>query len=188
MNQCQSIDELAQELLTMIERYSLQVPDLIIHSLVCSNGFDHMKDLPFSFYSTLLTDLENYGWEHVQSLTDSLQKVTIAVADPSGRSHDVEISFPATYPEGVPSCHLSLPEDYIFQWNKTNSLRDIHNTVIKVLEKYNDVWTVLEDMDKHCLILDPSKPTFGHNYRRIFLGTSFGICELKRISVHCTIL
>ena len=165
------MDELAQELLTMIERCDLQVSDSLVHSLVHQEWFDHLQNLPFSFYNTLLTDLEDYGWEHVQNLTDSLQNITIAISDPSGRSHEVEISFPATYPEGVPACHLALPEDYIFQWNQTNTLRDIHNAVVKVLEKYNDVWTVLEDLDNHCLILDPSKPTFGHNYRRIFLGT-----------------
>ena len=155
----------------MIERCDLQASDSLVHSLVFQEQLNHLQNLPFSFYNTLLTDLEDYGWEHVQNLTDWLQNVTIAVADPSGRSQDIEISFPGTYPEGVPACHLALPEDYIFQWNQTNTLRDIHNAVVKVLEKYNDVWTVLEDLDKHCLILDPSKPTFGHKYRRIFLGT-----------------
>lgn len=116
-------------------------------------------------------DLEEYGWEHVQNLTDSLQRITISVSDPSGRSHDVDISFPETYPEGVPVCHLALPEDYIFQWNRRNTLCDIHDAVVKVLTKYDDVWTVLEDFDRHCMILDPSKPTFSHKYRRIYLGT-----------------
>ena len=34
---------------------------------------------------------------------------------------------------------------------------------------YQTTTYVLEDFDSHCIILDPAKPTFEHNYRRIFL-------------------
>lgn len=43
----------------------------------------------------------------------------------------------------------------------------------EVLKEYNEVWNVLEDFDKNCIVLDPSKPTFSHSYRRLYLRISY---------------
>ena len=89
--------------------------------------------------------------------------------DPSHREHDVQITLPTTYPEGLPQCQVALPAKYDFSWERKNTISDIYEKVKEVLSKYDDVWSVLEDFDSHCIVLDPPKPTFEHNYRRIFL-------------------
>lgn len=128
-----------------------------------------LQAFPFAYYNTLLSDLDAFGWNNIQSITESLQQIILSVEDPSHRLHDVQVTLPPTYPEGAPQCQLSLPANYTFTWKRTNTLNDIYLAVKDVLAKYDEVWTVLEDFDSHCVVLDPAKPTFEHNYRRIFL-------------------
>ena len=129
--------------------------------------------MPFSFYNALLSDIEQYGWDHIGSLTESLQQFTFSIEDPSHRSHDIQVTLPATYPLGAPICQIALPEDATIKWPPQNTIQSIHDTISDLLKKYDEDWTVLEDFDRHCIILDPSNPTFSHNYRRIFLGSLF---------------
>ena len=73
---------------------------------------------------------------------------------------------------------MALPENHSFQWGPVNSIHTIHNTIVSVLEEYSDIWTVLMDFDSHCLVLDPSNPSFSQNYRRVFLGILILDCLL----------
>lgn len=128
--------------------------------------------MPYSYYTRVFKDLEDYGWDRVESVSDSLQTVLLSISDSANRRHEVQVTLPPTYPQGSPQCQLALPESYAFQWGPVNSIPTIHNTIVSVLEKYSDIWTVLMDFDSHCLVLDPSNPTFSQNYRRVFLGMS----------------
>ena len=95
--------------------------------------------------------------------------------DPSNRSHDVTITLPASYPDSTPQCQLGLPQKVAFQWKRTNPLSSILSAVRSIINRFDDVWSVLEDLDKHCIVIDPTNPTFEHNYRRIYLRTPFAI-------------
>ena len=70
---------------------------------------------------------------------------------------------------GHPVCKLSIPEDTPFRWKESNTLAEILDEVQSKLSSYDQVWSVLEDIDKHCVVIDPSKPTFQHFHRRIYL-------------------
>lgn len=157
---CASVDEFAREVSNLIERLEFDRPDVSTHSLTLS----------FAYYDALLRDLEEFGWSRVSSVSDSLQRFTLTIQDPSRRSHEVMVTLPATYPQGTPSCQLALPESFPFHWTSSNSIRDIVSAVSEALAKYDSVWSVLEDFDKHCVVIDPMKPTFQHNYRRVYLG------------------
>ena len=95
--------------------------------------------------------------------------------DPSHRKHDVQITLPTTYPEGLPQCQVALPAKYDFSWERRNTINDLHAKVKEALSKYDEVWSVLEDFDSHCIVLDPPNPTFEHNYRRIFLDNQCSV-------------
>ena len=117
----------------------------------------------------MLRDIESLGWNAVTSMSDDLRRLSFTLEDASKRSHDVTITLPETYPDGIPQCQLALPDKVDFQWKKSNSLLAILNELRAVLDRYDTVWSVLEDMDRHCVVIDPTKPTFEHNYRRIYL-------------------
>lgn len=142
--------------------------------------------MPYSYYTRLFKDLEDYGWDRVQSVSESLQTVLLSICDSANRRHEVQVTLPPTYPQGPPQCQLALPESHPFQWGPVNSIRTIHTTIVSVLEKYNDIWTVLMDFDSHCLVLDPSNPTFSQNYRRVFLGIS--ILDYSQLEKQCSLL
>ena len=139
--------------------------------------------MPFSFYDSLFHDLEEFGWAHVLSVSDSLQRLSLTLDDPSGRSHEIMLSLPPTYPQGAPSCQLALPEAYQFHWSASNSIRTIMHVVSEALAKFDSVWNTLEDFDKHCVVIDPMKPTFQHNYRRLYLGMQIIAAMTQRESV-----
>lgn len=117
-----------------------------------------------------MRDIDELGWNSIISISDSLQQITVSVNDPSNRSHDVVIELPYTYPHGHPICKLAIPKDRDFIWKEQNTFRDIITEIGSVLSDFNDVWNVLEDIDKHCIVMDPSTPTYHHAYRRIYLG------------------
>lgn len=122
----------------------------------------------------MLRDIESLGWNAVTSMSDDLRRLSFTLEDTSKRSHDVIITLPETYPDGIPQCQLALPDKVDFQWKKSNSLHAILNELRAVLDRYDAVWSVLEDMDRHCVVIDPTKPTFEHNYRRIYLRKGTG--------------
>lgn len=114
-------------------------------------------------------DIEELGWNEIQSVNKSLQQLTISIKDPSNRPHEIIITLPATYPKGTPTCTIALPKERTIKWKEENSIQDIIIIMKEVLKEYNEVWNVLEDFDNHCIVLDPSKPTFSHSYRRLYL-------------------
>ena len=57
------------------------------------------------------------------------------------------------------------------------------HVVSEALAKFDSVWNTLEDFDKHCVVIDPMKPTFQHNYRRLYLGMQIIAAMTQRESV-----
>ena len=55
-----------------------------------------------------------------------------------------------------------------------------------MINRYDDVWNVLEDIDKHCIVIDPTNPTFEHNYRRIYLRSPF--VNASRVENQCSLM
>ena len=126
--------------------------------------------MPLDYYTLLLHDIEELGWEHIQYIDDSLQSITVRLQDNSNRFHDVSISFPPSYPRGQPVCTLSIPKERVIHWKEENSLQSVVGEVQTVLNEFDLVWKVLEDIDKNCIVIDPAKPTYQQVYRRIYLG------------------
>lgn len=166
--QCETVDDFAKQMLLLIER-------LDTHNYLrqkCNNRMndsDSYSDLSLTYYKSLLRDIDESGWNSIVSISNSLQQITVSVNDPSNRSHDVVIELPSSYPQGHPMCKLAIPKERDFVWKEQNTFRDILTEIGSVLSGFNDVWNVLEDIDKHCIVMDPSTPTFHHAYRRIYL-------------------
>ncbi|OAO11909.1 E3 ubiquitin-protein ligase [Blastocystis sp. ATCC 50177/Nand II] len=158
LEQCKTVNDLARELQLLIEKLQLN-----------SQSAKQFDAPPFHYYNAVLHDIESLGWNNISSISDTLQRITIVVPDPSNRSHDVTITLPASYPDGTPQCQLGLPQKVAFQWKRTNPLSSILSAVRSIINRFDDVWSVLEDLDKHCIVIDPTNPTFEHNYRRIYL-------------------
>lgn len=80
-----------------------------------------------------------------------------------------------------------LPETFSLQWNPQMSLKNVVvdftkvclfvwnakqvvlNTPKKALERYQDLWAVLDDIDQHTRVLEPERPTRSCLFRKLAL-------------------
>lgn len=74
------------------------------------------------------------------------------------------------YPETAPEVTGDLPQAVNLQWTVDSRLIHIIQQYETAIDKYQDFWNLLEDLDKHTWILEPEKPLRSHTMRRIGIG------------------
>eukprot|EP00850_Spirogloea_muscicola_P001594 SM000006S19359 [mRNA] locus=s6:347582:350950:+ [translate_table: standard] len=131
---------------------------------------------PAAFYSLLLDELAQVGWERVAWLSPDLHVADFYLCDGAGRQHALRLTFPAAYPEHPPTASTDLPEELTLQWIKGTSLQSTLAQFEEVLKSYQELWDCIDDLDANTLVLEPERPTRSDTFRRIALGG------------HCTIL
>jgi E3 ubiquitin-protein ligase FANCL len=82
------------------------------------------------------------------------------------------MTFPREYPNSAPQCFAHLPEDSNFSlhssWNpKSSTLSDVLKYFGSRLERYQEVWDMLDDIDTHLWVLEPEHPTRAQTMRRV---------------------
>ncbi|CAG8549431.1 5867_t:CDS:10, partial [Racocetra persica] len=136
-----------------------------------------------NYYSTLINELNSIGWDKLEAFNPSLRNLSLKLNDSSGRQHSIFVSLPFSYPKATLIVHAELPTPLPVTLNHMTSLKDVVSFCSKELEKFQDVWSMLDDIDKHTWILEPCKPKRSDLMRRIALGNH---CSLQiELDVSC---
>eukprot|EP01018_Ginkgo_biloba_P006628 Gb_35791 [translate_table: standard] len=160
---------------TNVGRFVLEMKDILEHIV----GAKSQASLPSSnFYHKVYSEIEAVGWEHLAGLGDDLASVHFRVFDQGGREHIVEIILPSKYPEVEPTVSSELPSALELQWWKEATLKDVVDQFIEIIEKFQDFWNIMEDIDRSVWVMEPVHPSKASSFRRIALG---GHCSLSLI-------
>eukprot|EP00743_Colponemidia_sp_Colp-15_P008889 GILK01009699.1.p1 GENE.GILK01009699.1~~GILK01009699.1.p1 ORF type:complete len:368 (-),score=36.96 GILK01009699.1:22-1125(-) len=151
-----------------VEGFMLELQDII--GRIMSNS-DQKAIPPAPFYRRILTELDEIGWNMLESIDDSLTQIQVKLEDSAGREHILKMLFPSDYPNSPPTCICDVPiAPEEVQWNGSCSLNHIIRHYQRVYERYQDLWLVLDDIDRHTWVLEPEKPSRKDTMRRVALG------------------
>jgi len=113
-------------------------------------------------------DLHHLGWHRITHLAPDLSQLTMTSQDEALRTHCITINLPADYPAAKPVItHVDLPPTsstllsscaFTFSWSSdgTSTLSDIISQYESSLHIYQTLWDVLDDIDEHCWVIEPS--------------------------------
>eukprot|EP00041_Stephanoeca_diplocostata_P011740 m.194357 g.194357 ORF g.194357 m.194357 type:complete len:426 (+) comp18647_c0_seq3:176-1453(+) len=146
-------------------------------------------------YDTLLSELDDLGWEHVSSVSDACDAVTLRVLDEDSREHIVGIKLTSRYPKAPPEVVVDLPQPFVLLWppppfvKRTDSDEDEDQAsstgrrvrprfgvsgLAFVVEQFRGVvrqlqplWRELERFDTSTWVLDPVSPARRDVMRRV---------------------
>lgn len=121
------------------------------------------------FSGRIVQELGELGWEHVDTVSDDMRSIGLKVTDDSGRDHKFEVSIPPEYPTAVPSLSTNFPSQIELSWpsDGLGRLHDIVNVVKAEAEHHRQYFDVLDDIDETLWVLEPVKPTYNVETRRI---------------------
>lgn len=134
---------------------------------------------PPAFYSGLVKELDYIGWDKVVRLEPQLSNLAVLIHDAAGRAHEVTIQLPLSYPVAAPQVAVDLPSPMQVQWNARSSsgsslcsLAGVVQQVEAALQRYQDFFHCLEDLDGRCWILEPIQRPIPRSctHRRLALG------------------
>jgi E3 ubiquitin-protein ligase FANCL len=143
--------------------------------LVAQGSAVHAPLPPPAFFTRLVRDLGEVGWDEVVSFDDTRAAVVLTLVDPDSpqMTHRLSITLPPTYPRHPPECSVSLPAAVEVRWEpETSSLASVLAQYEAALPRFRDLWAVLADWDKHTHVLEPSNPSAASVMRRVALGRS----------------
>ncbi|XP_062144726.1 uncharacterized protein LOC133852069 isoform X3 [Alnus glutinosa] len=119
------------------------------------------------FYRTVYSEIEEVGWEHLVRLGEDLTFLSFRILDEKGRLHFMEIQLDIAYPKSPPSVSADLPYIFDLQWSINSRLKDVVQQFRKHLEKLQEFWSILDDIDKSLCVVDPKQPSRSMSHRQI---------------------
>lgn len=131
---------------------------------------------PAHFYERLLTEISGIGWANIAYMNESMRVLDLLVEDAANRKHSVNVSLPADYPVHPPKCVAALPVDFELQWGRDSTLVSVRRQCQKLVDKYQDFFRAMEDLDANSWVLEPEHPTTRDTYRRVALGKT---CSMR---------
>jgi len=176
-----------------LEAFFLDLQRIIETAMHSSTSPDGCVTLaPPEYYSRLINELEDVGWEKLASLDDSLNCIVLNVNDPAKRSHRLQLQLPSDYPHSAPQVIADLPSVLQLRWVPGRSrLNDALTQFQETLKTLQDFWQVLDDFDEHTWVLEPEHPQRGVPFRRVALHQQasvvvtinplrpLGLCEIR---------
>ncbi|KAL2650994.1 hypothetical protein R1flu_019122 [Riccia fluitans] len=129
-----------------------------------------------AFYADLCSNLDAVGWEHLVWLADDLSSLHFRVFDSAGREHILLIDLPPGFPDVQPTASANLPVPVDLRSLHGASLKDIVSQYETAIERYQEFWKVMEDVDSRVWVMEPDHPSRADVFRRIALG---GHCSLS---------
>ncbi|KAL3681051.1 hypothetical protein R1sor_024007 [Riccia sorocarpa] len=105
--------------------------------------------------------LDAVGWEHLVWLADDLSSLHLRIFDSAGREHIILIDLPPGFPEMQPTASTlsNLPVLVDLRSLHGGSLKDIVSQYETAIEKYQDFWKVMEDVDRRVWVMEPDHPS-----------------------------
>lgn len=125
---------------------------------------------PAKYYERVLSEISMIGWDNVVSMDQRMRSLDVEVCDKGKRKHVIGMMLPADYPTNGPRCVASLPLPFETVWQKEMSLESIVKQFGREVDKFENFFTVTDDFDEHCWVLEPEHPTRRDAYRRLSLG------------------
>ncbi|KAH7520353.1 uncharacterized protein LOC107424969 isoform X2 [Ziziphus jujuba] len=122
-----------------------------------------------TFYRSVYSEIEEVGWEHLVKLGEDLTFLSFRILDKKGREHILEIQLKRTYPKCPPSISADVPYIFNLEWSMQSRLKNVIRQFQEHLEKLQEFWSILEDIDKS-LWVDDMKASFATSYRQINIG------------------
>lgn len=123
-----------------------------------------------SFHRSVYSEIEEVGWEHLVHLSEDLTHMTFRILDKKGQSHIFEIYLPQSYPKCAPSISADVPYVCELKWSISSRLKDVVLQVREHLEKLQDFFSIMDDIDKKLWVVGPIQPSRATSFRQINLG------------------
>ncbi|KAH6759901.1 zinc ion binding protein [Perilla frutescens var. frutescens] len=152
-----------------------------------------------SFCRRIYAEVEEVGWEHLVKLGEDLTFLRFRIMDNKGRAHILEVTLDKTYPRSPPSvsavqlssppllsCLILLwtfvyelrsksrPQDVPYnsnlEWSSNSRLRDVVQQFQRHVDKLQDFWSTLDDIDRSLWVTDPKHSHHAMSYRHIKIG------------------
>ncbi|XP_027179295.1 E3 ubiquitin-protein ligase FANCL isoform X2 [Coffea eugenioides] len=123
-----------------------------------------------SFYRRIYSEVEDVGWEHLVRMGEDLTYLSFRVIDKKGRAHILEITLDTDYPKCPPSISADVPHIFNLDWSRNSKLKDAVVQFQHHVDKLQDFWSTLDDIDRSLWVVDPKDPHFAMSYRQINIG------------------
>ncbi|XP_015582593.2 E3 ubiquitin-protein ligase FANCL isoform X1 [Ricinus communis] len=124
-----------------------------------------------SFYRSVYSEIEEIGWEHLVSMAGDLMSLSFRVfRDKKGRVHILEVQLDETHPRHPPSVSADVPYIFSVRWSMNSRLKDLMQQFHEHLEKLQEFWSTLEDIDNSLCVVDIHKSSHAISFRQIDIG------------------
>lgn len=134
--------------------------------------------LSSSFSRAVYSEIEEIGWEHLVKLAEDLSFVTFRVIDKKERVHVLEILLDKSYPNCPPSVSADVPYIFNLEWSTNSRLIDVVKQFRQHLEKLQQFWSTLEDIDQSLWVSDSAQLQRATAFRHINIGNDCSIILL----------
>ncbi|KAK3030441.1 hypothetical protein RJ639_039198, partial [Escallonia herrerae] len=98
--------------------------------------------------------------------------------DKKGRVHIMEILLDKAYPKCPPSVSADVPYIFKLEWSMNSRLKDVVQQFQEHVEKLQDFWSTLDDIDRSLWVVDPKQPHRATSFRQINTGDDCSIILL----------
>ncbi|SPR00053.1 RING-type domain-containing protein [Plasmodiophora brassicae] len=160
-----------------IAAFMTDLQDIVARVMMCAPEKHAVATAPtIGYYERVVRDIERVGWERIVDVDRSLLSLTIRIMDQASREHEFVVRLTPDYPATGPECVVDVPGDVEIPWSAQSSLLDVVQNVEKIIGQFDSFWSVLEDIDAHCWVIEPDHATRASRSRRIAIGQ------------HCSIL
>ncbi|KAF5769605.1 putative chromatin regulator PHD family [Helianthus annuus] len=138
--------------------------------------------LSSSFSRAINAEIEEIGWEHLVRLAEDLSFVTFRVVDKKERVHMLEILLDKSYPNCAPSVSADVPYLFDLVWSRSSRLNDVVKQFKQHLEKLQQFWSAVEDIDQSLLVSDSAQLHRATSFRHINIGNDCSIILNIRVN------
>ncbi|XP_046546109.1 E3 ubiquitin-protein ligase FANCL-like isoform X3 [Haliotis rubra] len=121
--------------------------------------------------SHVLAEMKEIGWDKVDSVDETFQQLTLTLCDTAGRKHVLLLNLsPQKEASEMCTVHLPIPADFNINQDEQVSLQDLMNQFRVMVNKCEDFWEMMYEIDQNTWVLEPEKPGPSVCHRRLALG------------------
>jgi len=151
--------------------FVLELRSLLSQALASSSSGGSAIPRTADFYSTIKAELECVGWSKVVQLADNMSSLTLRTEDAAGRTHQLTLTFPASFPAAPPATNADLPRQFTPIWRPQTRIRDVLAQFESELERLQRFWDLFDELDASAWVIEPTAPSRSCTYRRVALGS-----------------